>query len=175
MENFKFDSIEDALEDFKNGKMIIVADDEDRENEGDLICSGQMVTPEIIKFMAENAKGYKSFEEWFSHIAEYTEKLKEQARQQSREKEGVVISTLHSAKGLEFDRVFIMDVNDGIIPYRKASGERDVEEERRLFYVGMTRARKELSLFYIEERHEKKMDPSRFLLESGLLERKKKL
>ena len=130
---------------------------------------------EVLEELAENAKGYKSFEEWFSHIAEYTEKLKEQARQQSREKEGVVISTLHSAKGLEFDRVFIMDVNDGIIPYRKASGERDVEEERRLFYVGMTRARKELSLFYIEESHEKKMDPSRFLLESGLLERKKKL
>lgn len=57
MGNFKFDSIESALEDFKNGKMIIVADDEDRENEGDLICSGQMVTPEIIKFMAEHAKG----------------------------------------------------------------------------------------------------------------------
>lgn len=57
MNNFKFDTIEEALEDFKNGKMIIVADDEDRENEGDLICSGQMVTPEIIKFMAENAKG----------------------------------------------------------------------------------------------------------------------
>ena len=56
MENFKFDSIESALEDFKNGKMLIVADDEDRENEGDLICSGKMVTPEIIKFMAENAK-----------------------------------------------------------------------------------------------------------------------
>ena len=57
MEDFKFDSIESAIEDFKNGKMLIVADDEDRENEGDLICSGQMVTPEIIKFMAENAKG----------------------------------------------------------------------------------------------------------------------
>lgn len=57
MENFKFDSIESAIQDFKNGKMIIVADDEDRENEGDLICSGQMATPEIIKFMAENAKG----------------------------------------------------------------------------------------------------------------------
>lgn len=57
MENFKFDKIEDAIEDFKNGKMLIVADDEDRENEGDLICSGQMVTPEVIKFMAENAKG----------------------------------------------------------------------------------------------------------------------
>ena len=57
MTEFIFDKIEDALEDYKNGKMIIVADDEDRENEGDLICSGQMVTPEIIKFMAENAKG----------------------------------------------------------------------------------------------------------------------
>ena len=57
MENFKFDLIEDALEDFKNGKMIIVADDEDRENEGDIICSGQMVTPEVINFLAENAKG----------------------------------------------------------------------------------------------------------------------
>lgn len=57
MDNFKFDSIEDALEDFKNGKIIIVADDEDRENEGDLICSGQMVTPDVIKFMAEHAKG----------------------------------------------------------------------------------------------------------------------
>lgn len=57
MNNFKFDSIESALEDFKNGKMIIVADDEDRENEGDLICSGQMVTPEVIKFMAEYGKG----------------------------------------------------------------------------------------------------------------------
>lgn len=57
MAEFIFDRIEDALEDYKNGKMIIVADDEDRENEGDLICSGQMVTPEIIKFMAENAKG----------------------------------------------------------------------------------------------------------------------
>lgn len=57
MEDFRFDNIEDAIKDFKDGKMIIVADDEDRENEGDLICSGQMVTPEIIHFMAKEAKG----------------------------------------------------------------------------------------------------------------------
>ena len=57
MEDFKFDNIEDAVKDFNEGKMIIVADDEDRENEGDLICSGQMVTPEIIHFMAKEAKG----------------------------------------------------------------------------------------------------------------------
>ncbi len=53
----KFNTIEEALLDYKNGKMIIVADDEDRENEGDLICSGQMVTAETIQFMAEHAKG----------------------------------------------------------------------------------------------------------------------
>ncbi len=57
MDNFKFDNIEEAIEDFKNGKMLIVADDEDRENEGDIICSGQMVTPEIINFMAREAGG----------------------------------------------------------------------------------------------------------------------
>ena len=57
MDEFRFDSIEEAIEDFKQGKMVIVADDEDRENEGDIICSGQMVTPEIINFMAEEARG----------------------------------------------------------------------------------------------------------------------
>ncbi len=57
MENFRFDNIEEAIEDFKNGKMLIVADDEDRENEGDLICSAQMTTPDIINFMAREAGG----------------------------------------------------------------------------------------------------------------------
>ncbi len=57
MAEFKFDNIEEAIEDFKQGKPLIVADDESRENEGDLICSGQMVTPEIINFMAQEARG----------------------------------------------------------------------------------------------------------------------
>ena len=57
MDNFKFDNIEEAIEDFRNGKMLIVADDEDRENEGDLICSAQMTTPDIINFMAREAGG----------------------------------------------------------------------------------------------------------------------
>ena len=56
-EAFKFDLIEDALEDLKNGKMIMVVDDEDRENEGDLICAAEFATPEIVNFMATNAKG----------------------------------------------------------------------------------------------------------------------
>lgn len=56
-DDFKFNSIEEAIADFKLGKPVIVADDIDRENEGDLICSGQMVTPEIINFMTKEARG----------------------------------------------------------------------------------------------------------------------
>ncbi len=56
-EKFRFDKIEEAIEDFKIGKPIIVADDEDRENEGDVIVSAQMVTPEIVNFLATEARG----------------------------------------------------------------------------------------------------------------------
>lgn len=56
-DDFKFNFIEEAIADFKLGKPVIVADDIDRENEGDLICSGQMVTPEIINFMTKEARG----------------------------------------------------------------------------------------------------------------------
>lgn len=55
--DFKFNTIEEAIEDFKAGKCVIVADDTARENEGDLICSAQMVTPEIINFMTKEARG----------------------------------------------------------------------------------------------------------------------
>lgn len=57
MENFKLDSIEDALQDFKKGKFIIVVDDEDRENEGDLIIPAEFITPEKVNFMLKNARG----------------------------------------------------------------------------------------------------------------------
>ena len=53
----QFNTIEEALEDFKNGKPLIVADDEDRENEGDLICSAQFVTPELVNFIAGECRG----------------------------------------------------------------------------------------------------------------------
>ena len=51
------DSIEEAIEDIKNGKVIIVVDDEDRENEGDFICAAEKITPEIINFMATYGRG----------------------------------------------------------------------------------------------------------------------
>ncbi len=57
MENFKLSSIEDAIKDFKEGKFVIVVDDEDRENEGDLIMAAEMITPEKVNFMLKNARG----------------------------------------------------------------------------------------------------------------------
>ncbi len=57
MENFKFNTVEEAIRDIKAGKMVLVTDDEDRENEGDLIIAGDFVTTEAINFMATYAKG----------------------------------------------------------------------------------------------------------------------
>lgn len=57
MDKIKLDSIEDALEDFKAGKLVIVVDDEDRENEGDLIVAAEKITPEQVNFMLKNARG----------------------------------------------------------------------------------------------------------------------
>lgn len=57
MEDIKLDKIEDAIADFAEGKMVIVVDDEDRENEGDLIVAAEKITPEQVNFMLKNARG----------------------------------------------------------------------------------------------------------------------
>ena len=57
MQDIKLNTIEEALEDIKNGKVIIVVDDEDRENEGDFICAAECITPEIVNFMATHGRG----------------------------------------------------------------------------------------------------------------------
>lgn len=57
LESSIFDTVEEAIESFKQGKPVLVADDEDRENEGDLICSAQMITPDLINFMASECRG----------------------------------------------------------------------------------------------------------------------
>ena len=121
---------------------------------------------EILDRLSESAKGMNTLKEWEEYIKDYTRKLEEQAGKQK--KEGVQILTLHGAKGLEFDRVYILNVNEGSIPYRKAVLAPAVEEERRLFYVGMTRARKFLTLCYVKKQYEKEREPSRFLKEAGL-------
>ncbi|MBU5480860.1 ATP-dependent helicase [Blautia sp. MSJ-19] len=123
---------------------------------------------EILDRLTESTRGMNSLEEWENYIQDYTERLDEQARKAEQEREGVLISTLHGVKGLEYDKVYILNVNEGSMPYRKAVLEPAIEEERRLFYVGMTRARKRLTLCYVRQQYEKKRDPSRFLKEAGV-------
>lgn len=56
-DKIKLNTVDEALQDFKNGKFVIVVDDEDRENEGDLICAAEKITPEMVNFMLKNARG----------------------------------------------------------------------------------------------------------------------
>ncbi|MCU0408500.1 MAG: bifunctional 3,4-dihydroxy-2-butanone-4-phosphate synthase/GTP cyclohydrolase II [Bacteroidales bacterium] len=57
MENFRLNTIEEAISDIRDGKLLIVVDDEDRENEGDFICAAELITPEIVNFMAKHGRG----------------------------------------------------------------------------------------------------------------------
>lgn len=123
---------------------------------------------EVLDRVQDSAKEKKNLEEWEAYIEEYTERLKEQAKKQEIKREGVVISTLHAVKGLQYDKVYILNVNEGSIPYKKAVLNEALEEERRLFYVGMTRAKKELTLCYARRQFEKEWEPSRFLEEAGV-------
>ena len=79
--------------------------------------------------------------------------------------QGVTLSTLHAAKGLEWDNVFVAGVSEGLIPISLAQGEDAIEEEKRLLYVGMTRARDRLCVSYSRSRHggNGKRKASRFL------------
>ena len=123
---------------------------------------------ETLDRIQESTRGMKTLSDWERFIGEYTEKLAEQARQTEARTEGVVISTLHRVKGLEYPKVYILNVNEGSIPYRKAVLPEALEEERRLFYVGMTRASGELTLCHVRRQYEKTREPSRFLKEAGL-------
>jgi ATP-dependent DNA helicase Rep len=81
----------------------------------------------------------------------------------------VRLMTLHSAKGLEFDHVFLIGMDDGTFPHQSAIDEGRLEEERRLLYVGITRARKQLSMSYPKTRNRygqiDPCEPSRFIAE----------
>ena len=121
---------------------------------------------DILDEIQFGAKGFTSYRQWEEHIKEYTDKMEQLAKQKQQCMEAVTLATLHSSKGLEFEAVFILDVNEGIMPYKKAVLEKDIEEERRLFYVGMTRAKKKLSLYSVQSIHDKTAQISRFVNET---------
>ncbi|MCI8560443.1 MAG: ATP-dependent helicase [Dorea sp.] len=122
---------------------------------------------ETLDQIQESSKAYVSVEEWLFHVEEYGKMLsKKQEFQRNCQKEkGIALHTMHGAKGLEFDTVFIIGANEGTMPYRKAKLQEEVEEERRLFYVAMTRAKKRLVITCTKEKYGKNLPSSRFLYE----------
>ena len=120
---------------------------------------------EILMEIEERAKAFKTIEEWFAHIEEYSTELKRQIEYRNDKKDAISLMTMHGAKGLEFDTVFVIGMNEGISPYKKADTKEELEEERRMFYVAMTRAKRKLIITYTKERNGKRMEQSRYVSE----------
>ncbi|NLL72511.1 MAG: ATP-dependent helicase [Clostridiales bacterium] len=121
---------------------------------------------DILDEIQESSRDFNSYTEWFTYMDEYREELKRQAQNNRKKKtEGVNIMTMHGSKGLEFHTVFIVDANDDIIPHKKAVLPEDMEEERRLFYVAITRAKEGVYIFSSKQRYNKEMKPSPFIRE----------
>lgn len=92
-------------------------------------------------------------------------------KQNDEEVDAVQLSTLHASKGLEYPHVFLVGVEEGILPHRESTEPSKVEEERRLMYVGITRAQRTLNISYCERRKQARefipCEPSRFIDEMG--------
>ena len=114
---------------------------------------------EIADLLQRQAAQFHTLQELTQHIDKYGMALKAAAVH----KNGIRFMTFHGAKGLEFDCVYIMDCNEGIIPHKKSGSEEETEEERRMFYVAITRAKKELSIYYLKGTEERRFFPSRFI------------
>ena len=127
------------------------------------ICDYRKLKPsgllEIADELQEAAKQFKKSDDFIAHAKATAELTK------ANEPAGdcCTLTTLHSAKGLEFEKVFIAGVVEDVIPYARSRTDAEIEEERRLLYVGVTRAKHELYLSTIKSRYDKPTKPSRFI------------
>lgn len=117
----------------------------------------------VLDELAHRASQYMSLSQWLDGIVEYIRQCDKD--RQNNTADGVHMLTMHGSKGLEYKIVMVMDVCEGIIPYNKAVLDEQIEEERRLFYVAMTRAKEKLYLLYPKQRYNKDTTRSRFIEE----------
>jgi len=108
--------------------------------------------------MAKEYREGEKIEEFFKRLE--TVCISTPADSTARKRTGISVITMHSAKGLEFDAVFLPDLNEGVMPGRQCNTPDEIEEERRLLYVSVTRAKKYLIIYCTKERRRK---PSRFI------------
>lgn len=117
----------------------------------------------VLEEITEKSKEFETFEQWFEHIRIFREE-KTKAYQRDEECEAVTLMTMHASKGLEWKEVYIPNCNEGNMPSQKAFLAKEIEEERRLFYVGMTRAKEKLVLSWNRGTKEQPREASRFLM-----------
>ncbi len=125
--------------------------------------------PESSKILDEFEREAAFYEDMDKFLLEISQKARAE-RERNSERKGkagkgndVRLLTMHGSKGLEFEIVWIPDLNEGIIPSRSATSEKNIEEERRMLYVAMTRAKRALIMSYITGTKENPMLPTRFI------------
>lgn len=136
------------------------------------------VLTDILDRLQEVAVSCDTVKQWEDRLREQPQSGEGTIRRHDRRTKmisgpKVFIHTMHSAKGLEYDTVYLPDSNEGIAPYAKAVLDSEIEEERRLYYVAMTRARRRLVICYVRQHYNKTLLPSRFVREmqvSGCVE-----
>lgn len=117
----------------------------------------------VLDELAHRASQYMSLSQWLDGIVEYIRQCDKD--RQNNTADGVHMLTMHGSKGLEYKIVLVMDACEGIVPYNKSILDEQIEEERRLFYVAMTRAKEKLYLLYPKQRYNKDTTRSRFIEE----------
>lgn len=119
---------------------------------------------DILDEIQDDSEPFEDYDAWMNFVQLELENFKEKMKHKTKDC-SVSLLTMHRAKGLEWDEVFIIDANEDITPYYKAENSKEIEEERRMFYVAATRAKTKLTICSIEKRNKTPMVVSRFVSE----------
>ncbi|WP_251859733.1 ATP-dependent helicase [Clostridium sp. Marseille-Q2269] len=119
---------------------------------------------QIVDELKEAAEGYTSILTFLVHV----EEVEKEINKKEVDENSVILSTIHGVKGMEFKNVIIVNCNEGNIPYNKADEKVNIEEERRLFYVGITRTKENLYLTVPKAIRGKNKEASKFIKECKL-------
>lgn len=111
----------------------------------------QMIIKDTLDEIQKTAVDYHTLAEWKQYVEEYSETLAKENNRQAESSKGVQLLTMHASKGLEYEKVYLPDIKRGSMPNKKAVTPEALEEERRLLYVAMTRAKKRLEILYYGE------------------------
>ncbi len=124
---------------------------------------------EVLDLVEDSARGKENYKEFLAYVEEYNRELSKAAIIDEDE-DRVFIMTMHGSKGLEFKMVILPGLSEGTVPQSKATTPESIEEERRVFYVALTRAKESLYLTYVRKSRTHRQEKSRFLSEMKGLE-----